>query len=47
MVGMAREWWKRDRALAVLFGGSVGEMVLVYAQLGNWMGGRSYVPRCS
>jgi hypothetical protein len=35
----------RDRAAAVLFGGSVLVLLLFYAQLGNWMGGRSYGPR--
>ncbi len=35
----------RDRAAAVLFGGSVLILLLFYAQLGNWMGGRSYGPR--
>jgi len=29
----------------VLFGGSVLILLLFYAQLGNWMGGRSYGPR--
>jgi hypothetical protein len=35
----------RDRAAAVLFGGSLLALLLFYAQLGNWMGGRSYGPR--
>ena len=35
----------RDRAAAILFGGSVLVLLLFYAQLGNWMGGRSYGPR--
>jgi hypothetical protein len=37
--------WKRDRALAGLLGGSIGVLLLFYAQLSNWMGGRSYGPR--
>ncbi|MBK5296517.1 MAG: glycosyltransferase family 39 protein [Vicinamibacteria bacterium] len=37
--------WKRDRALAALLGGSIGVLLLFYAQLSNWMGGRSYGPR--
>lgn len=37
--------WRRDRSLAVLLGGIVGALLLFYAQLGNWMGGRSYGPR--
>lgn len=44
MVGMA-DLWKRDRPLAVLLGGNLGALLLFYAQLGNWMGGRSYGPR--
>jgi hypothetical protein len=35
----------RDRATAFLFGGSLLVLLLFYAQLGNWMGGRSYGPR--
>jgi len=35
----------RDRAAAILLGGSVLVLLLFYAQLGNWMGGRSYGPR--
>lgn len=35
----------RDRAAAALFGGSVLVLLLFYAQIGNWMGGRSYGPR--
>jgi hypothetical protein len=35
----------RDRAAAILLGGSVVVLLLFYAQLGNWMGGRSYGPR--
>ena len=35
----------RDRAAAILFGGSVLVLLFFYAQLGNWMGGRSYGPR--
>jgi hypothetical protein len=36
---------RRDLATGVLLGGLVAAFVLFYAQLGNWMGGRSYGPR--
>jgi hypothetical protein len=36
---------RHDRPAAVLFGGSAIAVLLFYAQLGNWMGGRSYGPR--
>ena len=35
----------RERATGVLLGGIVLTLVVFYAQLGNWMGGRSYGPR--
>jgi hypothetical protein len=37
--------WRADRRLVVLLGGCVLVLLLFYAQLGNWMGGRSYGPR--
>ena len=37
----------RDRATAFLFGGSVLVLLFFYAQLGNWMGGRSVRPAIS
>jgi hypothetical protein len=41
LVALARH----DRSAAVLLGGSAVVVLLFYAQLGNWMGGRSYGPR--
>jgi hypothetical protein len=41
LVWLARE----DRRTAALLGGTVTLVVLFYAQLGNWIGGRSYGPR--
>lgn len=35
-------WWARDRATAWLLGGTTLVFVVFYAQLGNWLGGRSY-----
>ncbi len=34
--------WRKDRPTAWLLGAPVVLFLLVYAQLGNWMGGRSY-----
>ncbi len=41
LVWLARE----DRRTAALLGGTVTLVVLFYAQLGNWIAGRSYGPR--
>jgi hypothetical protein len=38
-------WWRRDRTTTVLLAGIVLTLLLFYAQLGNWAGGRSYGPR--
>jgi hypothetical protein len=37
--------WRQDRRTAALLGGTVILVVLFYAQLGNWIAGRSYGPR--
>lgn len=36
---------QQDRSTALLLGGVFCTLLLFYAQLGNWMGGRSYGPR--
>jgi hypothetical protein len=38
-------WWREDRAATVLFAGLFVTLLAFYAQLGNWVGGRSYGPR--
>ena len=40
-----RHVWRRDRRLLLLLLGPLVLFVAFYAQLGNWMGGRSYGPR--
>jgi len=35
-------WWRRDKPTAWLLGAPVALLLLLYAQLGNWEGGRSY-----
>jgi hypothetical protein len=40
-----RALWRRDRHVAGLFLALFGAYFLLYASLGNWMGGRSYGPR--
>ncbi|MGE5357696.1 MAG: hypothetical protein ACM3NQ_01675 [Bacteroidales bacterium] len=46
LVAPALVWmWRRERPAAVLFGGIFLTMLVFYAQLGNWVGGRSYGPR--
>jgi hypothetical protein len=40
-----RALWRRDRHVALLFLALTGGYFLLYASLGNWMGGRSYGPR--
>jgi len=37
--------WREDRRTAALLGGTAILVVLFYAQLGNWIAGRSYGPR--
>jgi hypothetical protein len=43
-VALAR-LWRTDRAVTLLLAGQAVTMLLVYAQLENWRGGRSYGPR--
>jgi hypothetical protein len=38
-------WWRRDKPATLLFAGLFVTLLVFYAQLGNWVGGRSYGPR--
>ena len=44
-LGAARHVWRDEPRLLVLLFGPLALFVAFYAQLGNWMGGRSYGPR--